>query len=827
VDALLSDFLQALRALRKSAVFAATVVLTLALGIGATAAVFSVFNAVLLAPVPFADADRLVQLVRLLNGGPNDTGVSAPIYWQLREQSDVIEDVAAYRPTWVNYSSGDVLEHLSIRQVSEPYFRTFRAPMALGRPFTPDEDVPGAAKTAVVSYGFWTTRLGRNPEVIGSTILLNGITHTVVGVTAQVFDTRQLGRIDLWVAMQLPTSATGGEASFQAAARLKPGVTLEQAQVRLAAATASLDRSALALDDGYNVRYGAVPLKDALIATASGSSTLFRNDDPRSVLWTLLGAVGCVLLIACANVSNLMLVRASAREREMAVRTALGAGRWRIVRQVLTESVILSAAGGALGLIAGYAGIRALSAVSTAGLSRLGEHGALLAVDWRVVAFTVSVSIVTLVLSALLPALIMSRADPNAVIKQATGHGATGRGHWSRSILVVTEIGLAVVLTIGAGLLTKTIVALNSTDPGVNVDDVVVMRTLLSEERFLAVGTTRDLVRSTVDRIRAIPGVSAAGATCCVPLERSWGDVFKIVGRDDGARPFTSGADVTISTGDYFDVFQVPVVRGRAFGERDDASGAPVIVINRALAARWWPNGQDPIGQKIRIGGGHDEPEREVIGVVENVRQAQLQLVRMTMYVPFEQISGAWLKTVLSGDSFAWIVRTRTDPQAVSAAVRDEIQRSTGVPVAAVTAMKDIVADSISRQRANMLLMSVFGVVALLLAGVGVYGLIAYSVRERTREIGIRIALGAPRERIVGLVLKQGLVLVVGGIALGLTAAFFLARSIAPMLYGVEPRNVAVFAGVPILLAFVAVAAAAIPAYRASRVDPLEALRYE
>ena len=825
MEAPLNDLRQALRALRKSPVFAATVVLTLALGIGANTAIFSVFNAVVLAPVPFPEADRLVQLVNTtVNGTPGDTGVSPPVYRHYRAQTDVLEDVAAYRYGWINYSAGDVLERLAASQVTEPYFRTFRASMALGRPFAADEDLPGAAKTAVISYDFWMRRLGRDPGVIGSTIRLNGIAHTVVGVTAQAFDTREFGHTDLWVPLQLPASGTDGGGSLAAAARLPPGVSLQQAQARLAASTAAF-RAVTATALREDVRFGAVPFKDALIAT--GSSTLFGND-PRRVLWLLFGAVSCVLLIACANVANLTLVRASAREREVAVRTALGAGRWRIARQLLTESAILSAVGGALGLLVGFTGIRALSAVTTAGLSRLGAGGALLQVDWRVVAFTVSVSIVTVVVSGLLPALIASRADPNSVLKQASGLATTGHGrHRGRSILVVAEIGLAVVLLIGTGLLIKTTAALNATDPGINVDDVVVMHTLLSEERFLAATPTRDLVRSTLDRIRAIPGVEAAGMTCCVPLQGSWGEIFKIVGRDDGGRPFTSGSDVTISTADYFDVFEVPVLRGRAFTERDDAGSPPVIVVNRALADRWWPDGQDPIGRKILIGGGHDEPEREVIGVVENVRQARLELVRQTMYVPFAQLPDTWLKSLLPGDSLAWIVRTTTDPLRATAVVRDEIQRSTAVPVTDVAAMSEVVADSIARQRANMLLMTVFGAVALLLAAIGVYGLVAYSVRERTHEIGIRMALGARGERIVSMVLRQGLAVVVAGVGIGLMAAYFLAGLLASILYGVEPRNAGVFVGVPVVLALVALAAVSIPAYRASRVDPLQALRHE
>ena len=825
MGARLDDLRQALRALRRSPAFAATVVLTLALAIGANTAIFSVFNAVVLARLPFPEAERLVQLVNTSVGGtPGDTGVSPPTYRHFRAQTDVLADVAAYRSTWVNYSAGDVLERIAATEVTEPYFRAFGARMALGRPFAVEEDLPGAAKTAVVSYDFWTRQLGRDPDVLGSALRINGIPRTIVGIAAATFDTREFGRTDLWLPLQLPLTGSDGGASLQAVARLAPGVTLEQAQARLAASTAAFRAATVsALRD--DVRFGAVPLKEARIATGAG--TLFRND-PRDALWVLFGAVVSVLLIACANVASLTLVRASARAREIAVRAALGAGRRRIVRQLVAESALLSAAGGALGLVLGFAGIRAIAAVSTAGWSRLGDGGALLALDWRVVAFTVSVSIVTVVLAGLLPALSISRADASAVMKRASGAAHTGRAqHKRRSVLVAAQIGLAVVLLIGAALLIKTTAALNAIDPGINVDDVVVMRTLLSEERFLAAAPTRDLLRSTLDTIRAIPGVEAAGATCCVPLQGSWGETFKIVGRDDGGRPFTSGADMTIGTAGYFDVFEVPVLRGRAFTERDDAGSAPVIVINRALADRWWPDGQDPIGQKISIGGGHDEPAREVIGVVENVRQARLDLVRQTLYVPFAQLSGAWLRTLLPGDSLAWIVRTSADSSRAAAAVRSEIQRSTGVPVTDVAPMSEVVAASISRQRANMLLMSVFGGVALALAAIGVYGLLAYSVRERTHEIGIRLALGAPSERIVGMVVRQGVALVAAGVAIGLTAAYFSAGVLSSALYGVEPRNAGVFVGVPLLLALVAVAAVSLPAYRASRVNPLQALHHE
>ena len=817
MEALSQDIKQAFRTLSKSPVFAATAVLTLALGIGANTAIFSVFNTVVLAPVSVADPDTLIQLVNTVGGEPLSKEASVDTYSYWREQADVIEDVAAYRRVAVNYTGSDTPVRVVASQVTASYFRAFRANMVLGRSFAAGEDAPGGPKIAVSSYGFWTQRLGRDPDVIGKTLSLNGVAYTVVGIAAPEFETRELGNIDLW--MPLDPNTAGG---LEAVARLKPGVSLAQAQERLAASTAAFrERVATPMRD--EVRFGAVLFKDAVVAT--GSSPLFR-DDPRRVLWLLTGAVTFVLLIACANVASLMLAHTSAREREIAVRSALGAGRWRIVRQLLTESAVISGIGCVLGLTLGFAGIRALLAVNTAGLPRLGQDAALVALDWRVIAFTVSISIATVVMSGLLPALAVSRGDRSDVIRYSRSQSTTGLNKSkARSAVVVVQMSLAIVLLVGAALLVRTTVALNAIDPGFNVDDVITLRTSLPEERFHSSAAIAELSRRTLERIHSIPNVEAAGASCCIPLQASWGLVFKIIGRDDSGRPFTSGGDVTISTGDYFEVFQTPIVRGRVFNERDDSSAPPVLVINRALADRWWP-GQEPLGQRIKL-GREDEPAREVIGVVENERKARLELVRPIMYVPQAQISDAWMKENLESDSLVWIVRTSGDPLRLAPVLRDQIQQSTGVPVTNVAAMKDVVADSISRQRANMLLMTIFAAVALLLTAIGVYGLVAYSVHQRTHEIGVRMALGARRDSIVGMVIRHGGWLAAIGAAIGITAAYFLANLLASMLYGVEPRDAAVFVAVPIILAVVVLAAVSIPAYRASRLDPLHALRSE
>jgi predicted permease len=799
-----------------------TAVLALALGIGANAAIFSVVNAVILKPVPYEDPDTLVQFTYMGNGVRDGTSTSRTLYMHLRALTDVIEDVAAYSPVALNYGEGDSLERVSASRVTEPYFRAFRAPIAQGRTLTSEESLPDGPRTAVVSHSFWTQRLGGDADVIGRTLSFGGTAYTVVGVVAPDFDTREFGGIDVWLPLEVDPNTTDHSTGLQVVARLKPGVTLEQAQARVEASiTPFYERYGQVLNPGVGI--SVAPIQVAIV-----------RQDARRMLWTLLGAVGLVLLIACTNVANLLLARASGRGQDFAVRTALGAGRWRIARQLLTESALLSAAGGALGLVLGFVGMRALLAVSTAGLPRLGETGALMGMDWRVVGFTVGVSALTAFVFGLLPAISLWRTNLNDVIKLSSNRSAGSyRQHRMRSLLVVAQIGLAIVLLIGAALLIRTSMALGNVDPGVTIDNIIVMRTPLSGPGLRTTAGVMEVVTNTLDTLRSIPNVEAATASNSVPLQPTLAFIFNIMGRVQD-RPFTGAGVVEISTGGYFETFEIPLLRGRVFNERDDAGATPVVVINRALAERWWPDGQDPLGERMVIGGGSavsptlaDEPVREIIGVVGDVRTDRLtDPPRAGMYLPQAQITDLF-RSYNAETNLAWIVRTRVDPLRLAPVIRETIRQTTGGPVIDIETMEQILSSSTSRQQANMFLMTVFGGVALLLAAIGIYGLVALSVQLRTHEIGVRMALGAQRDRIARMVVRQGIGLVAMGTAIGLAAAFFLADVLASVLFGVEARDPTVFVGVPFVLVLISIAAVSIPALRASRVDPLSALRYE
>jgi predicted permease len=809
---------------RENPGFTATAIAALTLGIGVNTAIFSIVNAVLLKPVPFPEPDRLVLLMNSQDGNPTGPASSPAKFMHWRAQTDVLEDVAAFRTNQMNYTGGETPERINATQVSEAYFRALGTPIVQGRPFAQEEDLPGAPKVALISSNFWAQRLNGDPDIVGKPISLSGDTYTVIGIVGREFDMREFGaEPDLWVPFQLDPNTTDQGHYFQTIARLKPGVSLEQAQTRLeASAAAYRERFPIAL--GENAGFSVLTLQETIVRGA------------RSMLLILVGAVGFVLLIACANVANLLLVRAAGRQREIAIRASLGAGRWRIIRQLLTESVLLSMVGGVLGLVAGFLGMRALLTVNTAGLPRLGEAGSLLGLDWRVVGFTLVLSLVTGVLFGLVPALVSARADLNSVIKDSSSRSGSGfRQNKTRSALITLEVGLAVVLLIGASLLIRTSLALGQVDPGFNVDNVITMRTSLSGERFATSASVDQLARNTLERIRSIPGVVNATATCCVPLQGGYGLPFNVVGRANEG-PFTGGGGVVVTAAGYYDAFDIPVIRGRAFNDRDEASSPPVMIVNEALAKQYWPEeGADPLQDRILMGGGSanmkeltEEPIRQIIGIVGNVRANGIANdPGPTMYIPQAQIPDALNALMVASSPMAWVVRTQGDPGVLSAAIQEEVRLATGLPVTDVRSMNDVVSLSTSRQRLNMLLMSVFGAAALVLAAIGIYGLMAYSVQQRTQEIGIRMALGAQSGHVRKMVIRQGMLLVAVGLVVGLVAAYYLANVLASILFEVEPRDVAVFVTIPVVLTLIALAAVSVPAWRASRVDPLNALRYE
>jgi predicted permease len=775
----------------------------------------------MLRPVPFPDADRVVAF---MNTSPQGSGPGASparfMHW--RDQTSVVQDVAAYRNGVVNFTGGTFPEQLRSGQVSADFFKLFGAPVALGRTFSADEDRPNGPRVAVLNQGTWVTRFNSDPQVIGKTISLSGEPYTIVGVLGD-FDFSEFGPApQVWTPFQLDPNTTDQGFFFQAAGRLKPGVTLEQAKARLQLSAQDFERK-FPGSLGQGASFSVESIKEVLV----------RN--VRTSLFVLVGAVSFVLLIACANVANLLMVRATGRRREIAMRAALGGSRWRIVRQLLTESVLLSTAGGVLGLLFGLLGIRALLAVNTAGLPRIGVDGALVGIDWRVTAFTVVIALGTGLLFGLFPAFQSARTDLTTTLKESGGRSGTGfRQNKARSILVVVEVALALVLLIGSALLIRTAVALGGVDPGFDPSNVLTMRMSLTGPRFLASEGVEQAVRDGVDRLRTVPGVITASATCCVPLEGGYGLPFMIVGRPAPAQggPFHGGGQwMTVSPG-YFEVFKIPVKRGRSFTDRDNGAAPGVVMINEALAKEYWPDA-DPLGQRLVIGRGvmkefAGEVERQIIGVVGDTRDGGLNSdPGPAMYIPQAQVPDAVNALNVRITPIAWVVRTQGDPHLVSSQVQEQIRQATGLPVTNVRSMDEVVSRSTSRQRFNMWLMSVFGACALLLAAIGIYGLMAYSVEQRTQEIGIRLALGANASQVKNMVVKQGMILAIVGVVIGLGSAFGLARVIQTLLFGVTTRDPLVFAGVPLLLTLVAFLAVWLPARRASKVDPMVALRYE
>ena len=819
MEAFLKDILHSVRLFRRSPGFTIAAIAALALGIGANTAIFSVVNAVLLKPLTYPDPDRIVQFL-LTSPQGSGPGASVTKFNVWKQQTQVFQEVAAYDfgGPGLNLTGGAFPEQVQGIHVTKDYFRLFGAEVAAGRTFTAEEDRPNGGHVVVLSNGLWKRRFGGDPGIVGRAISLGNQPYTVVGILASSFATDPPA--DLWLPFQFDPNSNDQAHYFIAAARLKPGVTLGMANAQMQLAANQFRHrypGVLGPKDGFGVQ----KLQDAIVS------------DVRSSLFVLIGAVSFVLLIACANVANLLLVRASGRRREIAIRAAVGAGRMRIIRQLLTESVLLSLAGGAFGLALGMVGVRALLAINPGNIPRIGEHGAAVTLDWRVLAFTLAVALLTGILFGLIPALEATRSDLSATLKESGGRtGTSFRQNKARSVLVVSEMALALILLIGAALLIRTFLALRSVDPGFNAHNVLTMQMSLTGPRFEKTAGVAQLARDGIQRIESLPGVEAAGTTCCLPLEGGFGLPFTILGRPLTNGPYHGGGGWMTVSPRYFDVFKIPMMRGRAFTLRDDGNAPGVVIINQAMAHQYWPK-SDPLKDRIVIGKGvgpeFDEPARQIVGVVADVRDGGLNRnPRPTMYIPVAQVPDGVTALNARIGPIAWIVRTRVSPHSLTSAIEKELREASGgLPVAHVRSMDEIVVQSTARADFNMVLLTIFGCSALLLAAIGIYGLMAYSVEQRTQEIGIRMALGAESHNVRNMVIVQGMRLALIGVVIGIAASFGLTRLIATFLFGVKSWDPTVFAIVPIILSAVALFAVWLPARRATRVDPIDALRYE
>ncbi|HEX8282764.1 MAG TPA: ABC transporter permease [Pyrinomonadaceae bacterium] len=805
------DFRYALRVLWKNPGFTAVAVVALALGIGANSAIFSVVNAVLLRPLPYQNPERLVMVWEENNksGYPKDTPAAANfVDW--REQNQVFEGMAAVAEQDFNLTGAGEPERLSGRRVSADLFSLLGVAPHAGRTFAPEEDRPGANKVVVLSHGLWQRRFGADPTLIGKTLSLNGEPHTVVGVMPPRFQFPS--RLDeLWVPIALTPeqAANRGRHYLEVVARLKPGVTVERAQAEMSTIAARLQQQ--------------YPQQNTNLGATVETMHEHLVGDIRPALLVLLGAVGFVLLVACANVANLLLARAATRQKEIAVRTALGASRLRLIRQFLTESVLLAALGGVLGLLLAVWGVSLLQNFIPEDISQVKD----IAVNARVLGFTLGVSLLTGLVFGLAPALQASSFNLNETLKEGGRDSSAGsRGKRIRGALVVTEVAVSLVLLIGAGLLINSFLRLRGVDPGFKVDNLLTMSVVLPREKYPSHERRTAFYRDLLARVESLPGVRSAAVTSWIPLAATQGDSIGISpeGHPDplpgqGKRPT---AVTRVVSPEYFDTMGIRLLQGRGFEDgRDRVDSPAVILISEAFARRFWPN-ESAVGKRVNAGDPNDPADWcEVVGVVRDVRQFELAAEpKPQMYFSYTQ-AGFFLPRHL-------VVGTDADPLAVAGAVRKtvwEVDREQ--PVSNISTMRDVLSESLARERFSMLLLGVFAALALMLAAVGLYGVMSYTVAQRTREIGLRMALGARPSDVLRLVVGQGLRLALAGVVLGLLASFALTGLMKSLLYGVSATDPATLVTISLVLVAVALVASYIPARRATRVDPLIALRYE
>lgn len=821
LEALLQDAHYGLRMLRKNPGFAAVAILTLALGIGASTAIFTVVDKVLLQPPAYPQPDRIVVMMQTYQNG-KDPVISIPKYEMWSNQPQILESPTLYGfpgMLRVNLIGGDQPEQFRATQVSANFFTLFGVRLAAGRTFTAAEDAPGGPPAVVITNGLWRSRFGSDPNVVGRAINLNGTSYTVIGVMAP-FYVPDLPMGDMLLPMQAdPNSDNQGNDLF-GAARLKPGVTLAQAQA-----------STKVVAENFRRKY------PTMIAPTTSFSVDTIEDvqvsGVRASLLILLGAVGFVLLIACANVANLLLARATQRNREISIRAALGAGRGRIARQIVTESTLLGLAGGALGIFLGYFGVRSLLALNTGDIPRIGDHAEGITLDWRVLVFALALSVFTGMISGLIPAIKASKTDLAAAMKESGTRAGTGlRGNKTRSLLVVTELALAMVLLVGAALLIRTFHDSRTVNPGFQTHDILTMDMNLTGVRFQKTAPVAEVIRLGQQRLESLPGVDAASAACCLPLEISYGLPFNIEGRAPTEGPYSGGGSWRSISPGYFSVFHITLLRGRTFTVNDTGNSQPVVVINEKMAKQFWPKG-DELGARITIGKGMGpefvDPPREIVGVVGDVRDNGLNRdPDPTMYVPISQVNDALTALDSTLIPVQWVIHTRVAPFSLSKDIERELRiASGGLPVGSVRTMDQVLEHSIAGEEFNMTLLVIFAAIALLLAAVGIYGIMAYSVQQRTQEIGIRMTFGASPGDVRWMVVLHGVILAFVGVVIGVAGGLGLTRLMRTLLFGVKPWDPLMFVVTAVVLTLVALFACYVPAARASRVDPMVALRHE
>jgi putative ABC transport system permease protein len=806
MDNLRSDIRYALRSLSKRPGFTFIAVLTLALGIGANTAIFSAINALLLKPLPFPELDRVVAVWdKLPSRGVLHNEVAMANYLDLKAQNQSFDQLAIYRWWSANLTGVDTPERIQGFLVSANYLDAFGIKPIMGRNFYPEENQPGKDRVAIITHSLWQRRFGGDPNIVNKTITINTIVRTVVGVMPERFNFPKGAEIYAPLPMTPEVMSSRGNHSYYIVGRLKPNVSIESAQADTDNITARLEQQYPETNKGWGATVFPIV-----------ADTVRLYDTP---LWVMMGAVGFVLLIACANVANLMLARASGRQREIALRAAVGASRWRIIRHLLTESVIVALAGGAVGILIGFWGIDALRAANPGEAAKYAPGWYQLGINFPTLAFTLGLSLFSGIVFGLAPALQVSKPNLNDSLKEGSRQ-TSGSSHYLRSSLVVFEVALSLMLLVGAGLLARSFLSLLKTDPGFNPDNVLTLNLVLPGAKYREQPQRAAFYNDLVQRVKAYPGVESAAAVNYLPLGgANSSDSYLVEGVPEPAPGDENEGRYRVCTPDYFRTMGIPLLKGRSFTDQDKAGTTPVVVVNETLARKHWA-GEDPIGKRIRFYG---PPERmqwmEIVGVVEDVKHELNLPVTPEYYLPHAQ--DPWNAMVL-------VARTRVEPGSLASALRQQVWAiDKDQPVFDIRTMQEVRSTSVALYSFSSVMLAIFAAVALVLASVGIYGVMAFAVTQRTQEIGIRMALGARALDVLKLVVKHGMKLAVLGIVIGLAGSWAITRFMEKLLVDVQPTDLLTFSVVSVFLLLSAFVACYLPARRATKVDPLQALRHE